>query len=92
MIHVTDRAREMLLEALEETLTDMPEGPELSMRLGPTGSGLGLFPDAPEEDDEVIEHEGRAILYIDRDVSELLAGKTIDVEAGIEGARFVLRK
>jgi Fe-S cluster assembly iron-binding protein IscA len=91
MIHVTERAREMLLEALNETLTDMPEGPELTMRLGPTGSGLGLFPDAPQGDDEVVEHEGQAILYVDRDVSALLAGKTIDVEAGIEGARFVLR-
>jgi iron-sulfur cluster assembly protein len=92
MIHVTERAREMLREALNEALTEVPEGPELTMRLGPTGSGLGLFPDAPKGDDEVIEHEGQAILYVDRDVSEMLAGQTIDVEAGLEGARFVLRK
>jgi Fe-S cluster assembly iron-binding protein IscA len=92
MIHVIERAREMLLEALKETFTEMSGGPDLTMRLGPTGSGLGLFPDTPQEDDEVIEHEGQAILYIDRDVSESLAGKTIDVVESIEGSRFVLRR
>jgi hypothetical protein len=92
MIHVTERAREMLLEALKDTLTEMPEGAELTMRLGPTGSGLGLFADEPKVDDEVVEHDGQAILHVDRDVTELVAGKTIDVEAGIDGARFVLRR
>ena len=92
MVYVTERAREMLLEAVKETLTEVPGGPDLTMRLGPTGSGLGLFPDTPGKNDEVIEHEGQAVLHIDRDVSESLAGKTIDVEAGIEGARFVLRQ
>jgi Fe-S cluster assembly iron-binding protein IscA len=91
MIHVTERARETLMEALKETLSEVSEGPDLTLRLGPTGSGLGLFPDTPKEDDEVIEHEGQAILYVDRDISESLAGKTIDVEESIEGSRFVLR-
>lgn len=87
MIHVTERAREMFKEALDQ-ITD---GPSLILRLGPTGSGLGVFPDTPREEDEVIEHEGQAVLLIDPEVSEALAGKTVDVEDHTEGSRFVLR-
>jgi Fe-S cluster assembly iron-binding protein IscA len=92
MIHMTERAREVLREALEATRAEISEGPDVTMRLGPTGSGLGLFPDTPKDRDEVIEDKGQAILHIDRDVSESLAGKTIDVVEGIEGSRFVLRR
>lgn len=87
MIHVTERAREMFKEALDQ-ITD---GPSLALRLGPTGSGLGVFPDAPRDEDEVIEHDGQAVLLIDPEVSEALAGKTVDVEDHTEGVRFVLR-
>jgi Fe-S cluster assembly iron-binding protein IscA len=42
-------------------------------------------------DDQVIEHEGRAVLLIDREVSETLADTTIDVEEHADGSHFVLR-
>jgi iron-sulfur cluster assembly protein len=88
MIHVTERAREMLKEALDEVI----EGAPVTLRLGPTPSGLGLFPDTPRDDDEVVEHEGQPILLIDRDVGEALANKTIDVEESDDGSRLVLRR
>lgn len=87
MIHVTERAREMFKEALDQ----ITEAPSLVLRLGPTGSGLGVFPDTPRDEDEVIEHDGQAVLLIDPEVSEALAGKTVDVEDHTEGSRFVLR-
>jgi Fe-S cluster assembly iron-binding protein IscA len=88
MIHVTERAREMLKEALEEVV----QGAHVTLRLGPTPSGLGLFPDTPRDDDEVVEHEGQAILVIDREVGEALADKTIDVEDSDDGSRFVVKR
>jgi iron-sulfur cluster assembly protein len=87
MIHVTERAREMFKEALDQ----ITEAPSLVLRLGPTGSGLGVFPDTPRDEDEVIEHDGQAVLLIDPEVLEALAGKTVDVEDHTEGSRFVLR-
>lgn len=88
MVHVTEQARELFKEALDH----VSEGPDQALRLGPTDSGLGVFPDTRKDDDQVIEHEGQAVLLIDREVSEALAGNTIDVERDGEGARFVLRR
>jgi len=87
MVHVTERAREMFKEALEQ----IGDAPSLVLRLGPTGSGLGVFPDSPRDEDHIIEHDGQVVLLIDSEVSEALAGKTVDVEDDPDGARFVLR-
>jgi Fe-S cluster assembly iron-binding protein IscA len=87
MVQVTERAREMFKEALDQ----MVDAPSVALRLGPTGSGLGVFPDTPSDVDQVIEHDGQAVLVLDPEVSEALAGKTIDVEDHVEGSRFVLR-
>ena len=62
------------------------------LRIGPTDSGLRVFPDTLKDDDQVIEHEGRAVLLIDREVSETLADTTIDVEEHADGSHFVLRR
>ena len=88
MVHVTERARELFRERLEH-LTDRAN---IALRIGTTDSGLGLFPDTANDDDQVIEHQGQTILLIDREVSETLAGKTIDVAENAGGASFVLRK
>lgn len=87
MVHVTERAREMFKETLEQ-ITDTPS---VVLRLGPTGSGLAVFPDTLKDEDQVVEHDGQAVLLIDPELSEALAGKTVDVEDHVEGARFVLR-
>ena len=88
MIHVTERARETFMETLE-----LVDNPGLILRIGPTESGLGVFPDTlQKDDDEVIEHDGRAVLLIDRDVSEEFADTTIDVEEDANGSHFVLRR
>lgn len=87
MVHVTERAREMFKEALDQ-ISDVPS---VVLRLGPTDSGLGVFPDTRTDDDQVIEHEGQVVLLIDPEVSEALAGKTVDVEDHTDGSRFVLR-
>jgi Fe-S cluster assembly iron-binding protein IscA len=88
MIHVTERARETFMETLE-----LVDNPGLILRIGPTESGLGVFPDTlQKDDDEVIEHDGRPVLLIDRDVSEEFADTTIDVEEDANGSHLVLRR
>ena len=52
---------------------------------------LGL-PDTQKDDDQVILHDGRALLLIDQDVFETLANTTIDVEDHADGPHFVVRR
>jgi Fe-S cluster assembly iron-binding protein IscA len=88
MIQVTERARETFKNRLE----DLIERPGVVLRIGPTDSGLGIFPDTRKDDDQIIEHDGRAVLLIDQEVSETLADTTIDVEEHADGARFAVRR
>jgi Fe-S cluster assembly iron-binding protein IscA len=88
MIHVTERARETFKQRLEHSV----DNPGLMLRIGPTSSGLGVFPDTRKDDDQVVEQDGRAVLLIDRNMSEALADTTIDVEEHTDGSRFVLRR
>ena len=87
MIQVTERARETFKNKLE-----LIERPDVMLRLGRTDSGLGVFPDTLKDDDQIIEHNGRAVLLIDHEVSETLADTTIDVEEHADGAHFVVRR
>ena len=86
MIQVTERARETFKNKLE----DLIERPGVMLRLACTDSGLGIFPDTPKDDDQIIEHDGRAVLLIDQEVCETLADTTIDVEEHADGARVVV--
>jgi len=88
MIQVTELARETFAETLEH----MVDRPGVMLRIGPTDSRLGVFPDTLKDDDQVIEHEGRAVLLIDREVSTKLADTTIDVEEHSDGPHFVIRR
>ena len=88
MIQVTERARETVKNRLE----DLIERPGVMLRIGSTDSGLEIFPDTLKDDDQIIEHDGRAVLLIDQEVSETLADTTIDVEERADGAHFVVRR
>ena len=88
MIQVTERARETFKNKLE----DLIERPGVMLRIGRTDSGLEIFPDTVKDDDQIIEHDGRAVLLIDHAVSETLADTTIDVEEHADGARVVVRR
>jgi hypothetical protein len=68
MIQVTKRAR----ETFKNTLADLIERPGVMLRIGSTDSGLEIFPDALKDNDQIIEHDGRAVLLIDQEVSETL--------------------
>ena len=86
MIQVTERARETFKNRLE----DLSERPGVTLSIGSTDSGLEIFPDTLKDDDQIIEHDGRAVLLIDQELSETLADTTIDVEEHADGARVVV--
>ena len=66
------------------------ERPGVMLRIGSTDSGLEIFPDTLKNDDQIIEHDGRAVLLIDQEVSETLADTTIDVEEHADGVQVVV--
>ena len=89
MLNVTERARAKLKELLETASDDQPVG----LRLGKTTSGaLGIFPDHERPDDQVVEHEGAAVLLVGREIAENVEGTTIDYEEGGPGPGLVIKK
>ena len=86
MIQVTERARETFKNKLE----DLIERPGVILRISRTDANLEIFPDTLKDDDQIIEHDGRAVLLIDQEVSETLADTTIDVEEHADGVRVVV--
>src|SRR4029453_17123411 len=86
MIQVTERARETFKNKLE----DLIERPGAVLRIGSTDSGLEIFPDTLKDDDQIIEHDGRAGLLIDQEESETPPHTPIDVEEQADGARVVV--
>jgi Fe-S cluster assembly iron-binding protein IscA len=91
MVNVTERARAKLKELLEteklkELLETESDDQSVGLRLGKTTSGaLGIFPDCERPDDQVVEHEGAAVLLVGREIAENVEGTTIDYEEGGPG-------
>ncbi len=83
MITVTEGARELFLNV------EHPEGTVL--RLDPvtdenTGeTQVGIAAGEPQDDDQVIEHDGDSLLHIAAPVSEALDGSVMDLVETPEG-------
>ena len=94
MLNVTERARARLKELLTtEILTTEIVDQSVALRLGETASGdLGVFADRERPDDQVVEHDGTAVLLIGREIAENVEDTTIDCEEGDPGPRLVIMK
>jgi Fe-S cluster assembly iron-binding protein IscA len=89
MLNVTERAR----AKLKELLTTESADESVALRLGKTASGeLRLFADRERPDDQVVEHEGTAVLLIGREIAENVEGTTIDFEEGDPAPVLVITK
>lgn len=89
MLNVTDRARAKLKELLETESDDR----SVSLRLGKMASGaLGVFPDRGRADDQVVEHDGAAVLLVGQDIAENVKDTTIDYEESGAGPGLVVKR
>jgi Fe-S cluster assembly iron-binding protein IscA len=89
MVNVTDRAKVSLKTALSANL----EGPGVGLRLDSSDQGgLALYPDREKPGDQVIEHEGNALLFVAEDISRPLESATIDLAETPEGARLIVTR
>jgi len=82
MLNVAESAKQMLKEALAAKTDD----PEVTLKLVTNESGrFTLVLGQEKEGDQVVEHEGSKVLLIDRELSVLLEGRTLDCEDSREG-------
>lgn len=74
MLIITDSARANLAQMLEQ----QGAAPETAVRFVSDGQGIALQPDSEREGDTAFKHEGRTILLLDSQMSDLLSGVTLD--------------
>ena len=89
MLNVTEGAKQMMKEALAAKTDD----PELGLKLVANESGqFTLVLGQEKEGDQVVEHEGSKVLLIDRELSVLLEGRTLDCWDSDEGRYLTVSK
>lgn len=77
MLHVTERAKQALLEKkLAANLSNV----NVTLRLASLAGGrLGLVADSPRAHDQVVTHKESTVLLVAAELSEsILAGRTVD--------------
>lgn len=100
MLDVTPEARSELHGILMDVLAEQPpsRGPDgiaRGLRIvgevrAPGHSQLGLTLDAPRPGDEIVEHQGQAVLILDPGISQRLGDRTLDVIETPDGSRLGL--
>jgi Fe-S cluster assembly iron-binding protein IscA len=86
MLMLTETAGEYLTTLLENT--NAPE--ETTIRFVLEGSTLTPKLDNTRPGDATFDHDGRRVLVLDSQVSQILAESTLDVQATDEGPKLVL--
>jgi Fe-S cluster assembly iron-binding protein IscA len=88
MTHVTERAKERLKDLLATKTADASVG----LRLELTSSGeFAIFPDQQRADDQVVEHQGAAVLLVGQEIAQRLHDKTIDYDDAGPSPRLLIR-
>ena len=84
MLTVTEAASTRLAQMLKQQ--SMPE--EIAVRFVYEGQGIALQQDSERAGDTTFQHEGRTVLLLDAQVSELTAEDTLD----LVGAKLTLKR
>jgi Fe-S cluster assembly iron-binding protein IscA len=87
MIAVTERAKEELKNRLSRGIDE----PGLGVRLSSGTPGkFELVADQPRDEDQVVQHGGLNVLLVEREISDMLDGATLDYREADAGLRFVI--
>lgn len=89
MLTVTESARQILKETLQEHSDDPETGIRLSVQ---EGGQFGIALDSESEGDQVVEHEGAKVLLVASALSNVLEGRTMDVHETEEGPKLYITK
>ncbi|UCD28480.1 MAG: hypothetical protein JSV03_15575 [Planctomycetota bacterium] len=86
MLTVTEPASAHLANMLVEA--EAPE--DVAVRFILQGKGLAMGLDREQPEDDSFDHQGKTVLLMDKQISELLTDKTLDVEDTEEGQQLSL--
>ena len=86
MLTVTETASAYLAEMLDQA--GAPE--EVAVRFVPGENGVTMVSDAPQPEDTTFDHDGRTVLVLDEQISQLLADKTLDIQDADGEVKMVL--
>jgi hypothetical protein len=95
MVHVTERAKEALLQRKRSRLREREAGLRMVLRAGfPPGRRLTLVADRVRAGDQVVTHEDAPVLLVGARLAEhVLAGTTVDCREGEDGRpELILRR
>jgi Fe-S cluster assembly iron-binding protein IscA len=87
MLTVSEDAKNLL----KETLHEYSEDPETAIRLSAKeGGGFGIKLDTESEGDQIIEHQGSKVLLVSPELSNMLEGRTLDVQDTEKGPKLTI--
>jgi Fe-S cluster assembly iron-binding protein IscA len=89
MVNVTERAKERLKELLAMRTEDASVG--LRLELTPAGE-FAVFPDQERADDQVVEHQGAAVLLVGQEIAQSVEDTTIDCDEAGPTPRLVMKR
>lgn len=87
MLSLTPAAGEHLLKLLDEA--GAPQ--DAAARFVASPEGLTLHLDKQRPGDDAVAHDGRTVLLMDEQVSELLEERTLDLEEAEDGLSLTLQ-
>jgi hypothetical protein len=83
---------EAALRYLGQLLSDIGAGEEMSVRIDQAANGLCTFNVGRHDDgDKQFKYRGRTVLVLDKETSEHLAGRIVDVEMTDGGEQIILK-
>ncbi len=65
-------------------------GDDVALRIKLTRSGVQMQPDTIRPGDEAFDHNGKVVLVLDQQTSQLLSNKTIDLMTDDDGPHLTL--
>ena len=84
MLTVTEATGGYLSKVLEEAKAS----PETAVRLAVEGNGLTAALDTERPGDTTFDHNGRTVLLLDEQASQVLSERTLDVQTTTDGPRL----
>ncbi len=77
-------------EHMAYTLSEHQVRDDVTLRIELTKGGVEMQPDEIRPGDETFDHNGKVVLVLDQQTSQLLGNKTIDLTADNDGSHLIL--
>ncbi len=77
-------------EHVAYTLSEHQVGDDVVLRIKLTKGGVEMQPDTIRPGDEAFDHNGKVVLVLDQQTSQLLGNKTIDLMTDGDGSHLIL--